>query len=640
VIALEGGGTSVAAAANNDGARARSGTPVAVKAVVPADQGPKWSPWLEFGGTYSTDRSRAEAGLFSPLWQSPTSLLFANLRGQLFEESVGEGNFALGMRHMLASGWNLGLWSSYDVRRSTTGNIFHQASFGFEALHPDWDFRLNGYLPITGAKAGGSLTDVQLSGNQIFMVGGREVPLYGADVEAGVKLFGDGRGTEFRLYTGGFWFDGKDIAQRIVGPKARAELRFADLLPSVLGSRLTLESGVRYDEVRRTDWEVGAKLRIPFGGGADRTRTLTAQERRMTEALGRDTDIVTAQSGREAVADARTGVQFDRVAYVGNGGSVTTASAAAGANSLVIANGTISGAQQLAGAQTLQGGSSTIQVRGQTSGAVVGFTAPGAAATLNAPGNAANLTLLGSDTHVAGLSIQGAGSGNASNTGIAVGNNKNNVAITATHVANAGLDGISFGFGNSNVTIAGTSIADTGRYGTSFGGNFSDGGNSNVRIEGTSITGTGSAGLYIGGFNDNVAISGATITAPGTRGILVDFNNSNVTIANSTITGATSYGIDIFSGNDVTIANTTVANAGLSGIHLFQFNTVTLDNSTLAGTFGNNGIFLSYIDNTLNGAGNTAAGASFGGGQLCDSVTLWTGSVVVDGTTFTRANCQ
>jgi hypothetical protein len=91
-----------------------------------AEQPPKWSAWTEFGGVVSSDNTgRGEMALFAPLMQNANTLLFADCRGKFFEDDVQEGNFALGHRRMLPSGWNIGAWAGYDVRATEEGNSFH-----------------------------------------------------------------------------------------------------------------------------------------------------------------------------------------------------------------------------------------------------------------------------------------------------------------------------------------------------------------------------------------------------------------------------------------------------------------------------------------------------------------------------------
>jgi hypothetical protein len=402
---------------------------VAVVASVPTRAGDaaptlaqKWMPWFEFGGFYGTDNtSFGEAILFTPVMQGRRDLMFFEGRGKLFEEQAREGNFALGYRHMTASGFNLGIWVGGDVRHSELGNTFDQLSGGLEALSADFDVRVNYYGPITGPQAGApGFTDVILQGNNIFMLGDQEVGLQGVDGEIGVRLpvetlrIGPSL-IEFGLYGGGFYYDSSDALNDVAGGKARAELRINDVISAIPGSRLTAEYQVSHDDVRETRQVIGARLRLPLDPpDTPSLASLTAQERRMIDPIERDIDVVTTQSKAEPVKDALTKVDFDRVAYVQGGGDLTAMSAAAGANTLIIAsNGTITGPQQLQGQQTLQGGGATMNVQGQRSGTIAPFAAPGSRPTFlnNDPINADSTTIevLGSSTHIAGVDLVGAG---------------------------------------------------------------------------------------------------------------------------------------------------------------------------------------------------------------------------------------
>jgi hypothetical protein len=159
-----------------------------------ASADPAWSPWVEFGGYYGSDSaSRGELALWVPLAQGGGRVFFLDARGKLFEDQFLEGNVALGGRVMLDGGWNLGLWGGYDARQTGSGNVFHQASAGVEALGETFDVRANAYVPLSGAAASDN-AEVFFSGNDIFMSGALEVPLYGVDAEIGAKLplAGDG----------------------------------------------------------------------------------------------------------------------------------------------------------------------------------------------------------------------------------------------------------------------------------------------------------------------------------------------------------------------------------------------------------------------------------------------------------------
>ena len=105
----------------------------------------KWHGWWELGGTYSTDdASRGEVTVFQPLAQTASTLFFADIRGKLFEDDNQEGNFALGHRRMLNTGWNFGAWGGIDVRNTEDDNTFWQASGGLEMLSGEWDLRVSG----------------------------------------------------------------------------------------------------------------------------------------------------------------------------------------------------------------------------------------------------------------------------------------------------------------------------------------------------------------------------------------------------------------------------------------------------------------------------------------------------------------
>ena len=112
-------------------------------------------------------------------------------------------------------------------------------------------------------------------------------------------------------------------------------------------------------------------------------------------------------------------------------------------------------------------------------------------------------------------------------------------------------------------------------------------------------------------------------------------------IANTTIANAGDDGIAVFTNNkDVTIANTTIRDAQ-NGLHIFgSGNEVTMNDSTLAGMFVNGILIDNFAVNTsLNGTGNTAANATFGGNLCEDNGNAWTGTVVFDGVAITNANC-
>ncbi len=576
-----------------------------------------WHPWFEVGGFYNSgNASRGEGILFTPLMHGQSDMLFADIRMKFFQDDVQEGNFAIGYRQMSDSGFNYGAWIGADVRDSEIGNRFSQLSGGFEALSHNLDFRLNWYGPGTDARAGGAgFTQVALTGNNIFMVGGQEVQLKGIDGEIGIRLPVeilniDPNKFELRAFGGGYYFDDNDALKEVAGGKARVTLAMNDIIPQLPGSRLTLQYQFTYDDVRDERHEVGGRLRIPLSAPETTTAlsSMSHQERRMMEGLERDTDIITAKSKRESVEDALTSVDFDRVALVNNGGSITNTSNTVGANSLLIVNGTITGAQQVQANQTVQGGGSTIQVRGRTSGTVVGFTAAGSRPTVTS-GAGNILTLQGSNTQIAGLLVDGQGT---SGNGILGGSDRTNIVLASNAIQNTGGDGINFNDNNTNIKILDTSLSNTGSESIIF-----DNDNSNVTISGVTISSPNSEGIEFDRRNTNIVISNTTITnSDGDSinfdddntnilienvnilnsdddAIVFDNNNSNIMIRNVVVTGANYEGFEFDNDNsNITIANTTLTNIDETAIEFDERNTnILITGVTINGVNTEEGIF-------------------------------------------------
>ncbi len=603
----------------------------------------KFVGWWELGGFYGTDdSSRGEIVLFTPLMQSATTLFFLDARGKLFEEDVQEANLALGYRQMLPSGWNLGLWAGWDVRDTEVDNTFHQISFGIEALSERFDVRVNGYVPVTDPKGSPDLAEVFLRGNNILMVGGEEVALYGIDGEIGMLLFSRTRGGggglkgapaaakrhELRGYVGGFWFDDDDAIDEVAGPKGRLEYRINDIVSSLPGSRLTIESELSYDEVRDTKFEIGARLRIPFGTrGSDaalRTASLNAQELRMIEGLERDTDIITVQSKEESVIDNATNVAMNAVSFASNANQFANA-VDKGGNRLIILqrNGaqidvSATDGQQLQKNQTVQGGASTILVRGAKSRVVAPFTAPGSRPTLftDDGNNNTGAITMASNTHVAGVNIRGVGNTTTQvdgNNGISA-DGASNVVIEQTDIRKMGDNGIQFFDNNSDVRIYHTDVSNLFDDAIEVIGDD----NSNITLKHITVTDTGSngRGIDFNGDNRNILVEDATILRTG-RSALATNRNTNVTFRNITIAGGNDIGILLADENrNLTVENATIADRIIgivfgSGNRNATIRNVRIDRVTGTGIDGgNNSRNSTFEDITITNAGGS--GINFG----------------------------
>ncbi len=566
----------------------------------------KFVGWWELGGFYGTDdSSRGEIVLFTPLMQSATTLFFLDARGKLFEEDVQEANLALGYRQMMPSGWNLGLWAGWDVRDTEVDNTFHQISFGVEALSERFDVRVNGYVPVTDPKGSPDLAEVFLRGNNILMVGGEEVALYGIDGEIGMLLFSRNRGGggglkgapaaakrhELRGYVGGFWFDDDDAIDEVAGPKGRLEYRINDIVSSLPGSRLTIESELSYDEVRDTKFEIGARLRIPFGTrGSDaalRTASLNAQELRMIEGLERDTDIITVQSKEENVIDNATNVAMNAVSFASNANQFANAVDKGGNRLIILQKGnqridvSATDGQQLQKNQTVQGGASTILMRGARTGTVAGFRAPGSRPTLfsNDINFGTGIITVADNTHVAGLNFRGVGDSNtqvSDNFGIFGAAGLNNIVIEQSDFRNIGDDAIRFQDDASNVRVWTSNFEEIGADAIEF-----DDRARNIEIYQVTSIGTNFEAIdFQAADNRNIVIHDVTIRNAGDSAIEFGANNRNVVIKDVNIRTVDSIGIDIESGSrNFSISDTTIVDTGNDGIDFAGNNrNITLHN--------------------------------------------------------------
>ena len=590
--------------------------PVTVAEQPSPNLAPKWTPWVEFGGFYGSDEtSRGEGVVWAPFAQGQTSLVFGEARGKIFENDMREGNFALGYRQMMAGGWNLGFWGGYDVRRSTFGNNFHQLAGGIELLSDRWDFRANAYLPlndkenVSTSSTPFTSTIVDVTGPNIGLVTTSgmitssidEVALWGFDAEIGTKLFATsddlpGPRHELRVYAGAFHFDHSDLAGSVTGPRLRAEWRVDNLIDQWRGSRLTLEAEYSHDKLRDDRVEVGARLRLPFGdSSAGSVPRLTAQERRMSEGLERDTDIVTNSKATsttsgvsvltEDAEDAETGVRFDRVVTIDATSNLSTASSAAGANSLIIADGSagnFAGNHTIQGDQTLMGGGSTIQLRGATSGVVVDFTATGSRANLTSSlGN--TVTIGGNNVHLANIDVSS--SAFLSSANVVYMASQSNAVITRLNIS-GGDDGFAMTGSGASARVQDTTISDA--------------------------------------WDDAIQITG---------------NNQSLSIRNSELRDS-GYGVYLMATNStLDFDNIRIANISRVALLLSTGigNTLALNNSNLVGPFAYQPLAISH-GLVISGTNNTTDPTTPTPG-MCQSIGPWSGSFEMNETTYTLADC-
>ncbi len=271
------------------------------------------------------DPGRVHTDLFVPLLSSRESLLFADVRGQYLYGGGGEGNLGLVYRHMFDDEYIAGVYGFYDLKQSANANTFHQATFGIELLSDVWDVRWNTYVPEGGSAQAVDATAVVSNGNLVVQ-NNVERAYYGTDAEIGALLWRMPglHDSELRYFAGAYHFDtNSPNAQSISGPRVRAELRSFDLPFLALDSRVTMGVQYQYDSVRDSQTAGTLSVRMPFGPDRGRSRRMTRLERRMTDVVVRDVDVVTEATptpgGQEVALHATYDFEIGSVTVVDAG---------------------------------------------------------------------------------------------------------------------------------------------------------------------------------------------------------------------------------------------------------------------------------------------------------------------------------
>lgn len=568
-----------------------------------------WHGYVDGVFRGGSNREVGTLDLFAPLMQSENELLFADMRGGLGDDGSAEGNWGLGYRRMLPSGWIAGMYGFYDLRESAFGNTFHQAMFGAELMDVNWDFRINGYVPDGSPKfaaGGGGPSGILFSGNNIFLAtpaGGEERAYYGMDAEIGrlLYLFGGPLDAEVRGYVGGYYFD-NDAAgfPEVAGPRARVELRMFDLPWLGPESRVVFGGEIQYDNVRDTHAVGLVQVRIPLGRLFSRGSSLTPLQRRMVEPIVRDIDVVTNSTPSKAQTQTLLTVGGNPIALahvndsgaIGDGsfenphGSLTSANTdpqKANRDIVYVHSGTTFNGQnyQLAPNQRFLGEGDNNQHYVQTDQlgrinlpAVNGIAnaRPILSYLPNSIGGAINVA---NDTEVSNFAIQDSGAGifaidvtgdvNVNRTlitggaiGIDILSSSGTFTFTDVTVANSSTAGINVNGGSSTVDFGGPVDPLAGFYGPSMidqNANGSavaiTGGHSGSFTQGTGseIIATNGDGLQLDNANGNYNFNGPVTLAGGNAGIdILGDSNGTFTFANTDITSPTGTGINVDGG--------------------------------------------------------------------------------------------
>lgn len=654
----------------------------------------RWGASVEVGGQIGTGRALGEASLFLPLAQDSDTLLFGDLRGMGDDQSAREGNFGIGLRQMDPSGWNFGVYGYYDSRRSAYGNGFRQLTFGAEALGETFDLRANAYLPVGPDEvrmARGSATSTGPTTSEAVATGGSlailhrtvettttryevEKALAGIDAEVGMRLpvFEPGSGFDLRAFFGGYYFDGAGV-EAVAGPRLRLELGAQDMA-GLPGVRLTGGLTYQSDAVRGDQWILGARLRVPLQPPAAGP-ALSPMERRMTETVVRDVDIVsntgtatqatdTTLTDSESAINALTGDAVTQFATVDGAtqdlAALQAALDAAGAGGVVLLTGDLAapGGLLLSADRTLIGGGSSLRLRGASSGIEVDFTGAGSAGRILGADDA--LVQMASGATLSGIGVVNTATGAGDYAVVAAsGATLRNVEIVA---ASHGVKAA----GTSGFTLSGGSV-------TAGGGSALDLTNSSgLDIHGASIVQTGQSGLGIradaaaGTIRDNVITTRGngnglddTDSAARPAHAMAVNNSGGLTIGGNTILteGTQANGIHVTNSAGIRLEDNTITtrNYMSRGIHLLNSDNADISGNTITtqttndsnwsiltiafGLLASNSNSLVLTDNVITTAmrGGHGMNIRYGSGHLVEGNTITTDGADAYGVNIVRA---
>lgn len=206
------------------------------------------------GFHYGTNYSTLEI-LFAPDYRLGHTLAMIDLRGHRFDNNTYAANVGLVARYIPKSFCELlGANVYYDFRQGKIGN-FQQIGVGIEILGKRWDFRANGYIPIsTKKRVRKCLFDDYTDG--FFMMDRRTESIsYGYNAEIGCLAV---RTDTFLLYLAGgpYYITGRKCHEKTRGGEVRMRPQYKDYV--------ALDLRLSHDPVFETVFQAQIIVSIPL----------------------------------------------------------------------------------------------------------------------------------------------------------------------------------------------------------------------------------------------------------------------------------------------------------------------------------------------------------------------------------------
>ncbi len=577
----------------------------------------KWTPTFELEGRVNDDRSLASPKFLIPIMQDETSMFFTDIRTRIDDNNSEEYNVGLGYRQM-KGGWIYGGYVFADYLSSANNFGYWQGTAGVEMLSEIWDLRINGYLPETevnslgGGGGGGLIID---GGGNFGIAGGgtSERALPGVDAEVGYKLPIDQ--IDLRVFGGAYYFDAEDF-ESVAGPKARVELTLNEDNTNFIGNGIEFTLGAQYqnDDERENTLTALAQFRVPFGQAENRSK-LTPLEKRMTNFIERDVDIVTGsgESGggtTEAATVEINGQSFTKADLIVNAGTANIAGdiLGAGNSSLVIFDGVLGEIDSAIDyieprdGQYLIGAGTMVNVTGNSSGRIFTDAIPGVRPAVTSLTTGVFVLDSEQDVVIKGIDI------NARDAGILLtGGDTFNVLIDDVNIVGRGgpstNDGIEISLAASDITIQNSTITDAGVHGIEIRNN-----STGITLDNITLSDIGNHGISITS-NVNADVTSTDITISNTTGSGVNTNSSNnIDLDGFTISSTSADAVVINNVDNSSFNNFTFNINGVDGFDIDDSDGLTINTPAFTAPGG----YLYDLNNVTNSTGSGGSLAALG----------------------------
>ena len=497
-----------------------------------------------FGASYDTSSGGFDdiigVGVFAPIRQEAgENVTFFEGNLQL---SDGNPNFNLNLGHRaydikddVLQGGYLGVDS-----RTTDRTTFYQVAAGYEQIHDDWEFRVNGYLPIGRQTSGGDTitddsalqTSTTFQGDQLVLsaIGDRQLlsqqedALGGLDLEVGMEL-DDWDSGALRGYIGGYWLSGEEST---LGIRGRLLADFE--------SNFNAGLSVQHDGIFGTSLGFGVSVSLPGARFHENEEDRLFQERNEVAIRLRDTVerrptvLVHERTEREVIAINETAPLRNpeeeadyRFIHVD-----LAAGAGAGDGSFEAPFGEVEAAIALinSDANTFSDGNTVVYVDGENAiASIPGFAIPDSVRVLSqGPAQRiAGMSFTGFESSATRLPFSAEQNFNVSSSAP----NANGISVLLPESGDGVFPLITGGANNDLVALSNNSVLSGFELKDAAGNGISAADVVNVEIRNNRIEDAGANGIALNNVSGNAILFDNEINSSGQRGLLVENSAAN-----------------------------------------------------------------------------------------------------------------